>query len=70
MGIYTVLGYSHVVCFSRFSMSSGYLYCIRVLTRGMFKQVFYEVQYLYCIRVLTRGMFKQVFYEERVFILY
>ena len=42
MGIYTVLGYSHVVCLSRFSMRSGYLYCIKVLTRGVFKQVFYE----------------------------
>ena len=31
-----------MVCFSRFSMRSGYLYCIRVLTRGVFKQVFYE----------------------------
>ena len=33
-----------MVCLSRFSMRSGYLYCIKVLTRGVFKQVFYEEQ--------------------------
>ena len=33
-----------MVCLSRFSMRGGYLYCIKVLTCGVFQQVFYEEQ--------------------------